>query len=287
VTQTVGAGAVPEQSGAPAPIERLSLNTATVRAGLLDTVEACAAAGVSWIAPWRQQFAEVPIGVAAKAIAAAGLQVSSLCRGGFFPAATVGERAARIDDNRAALDEAAALGAEVLVLVCGGVVGRDLAGSRQMVEEGIAAILPEAEARGVKLGIEPLHPMFAADRSVITTLDQANDMARRLASPWVGAVVDVYHVWWDPQVEDAIVRAGERTLAFHVNDWVVPLVDVLNGRGMMGDGVIDLRHLRRAVDDAGYGGPIEVEIFNENVRAMGLRPALELIVERYRQTVLG
>jgi len=252
----------------------------------LETIDACAAAGVGWIAPWREQFAEVPVAVAARAIGAAGLRVSSLCRGGFFPAATAPERAASIAENLRALDEAAELAADVLVLVCGGVVGRDLAGSRQMVEDGIAAILPAAAARGVKLGIEPLHPMFAADRSVIVTLDQANDMARRLASPWVGAVVDVYHVWWDPQVEEAIARTGEKTLAFHVNDWVVPLVDVLNGRGVMGDGVIDLRRLRRAVDDVGYRGPIEVEIFNESVRAMGLRPALELIVERYLQTVI-
>ena len=281
-----GGSTAPTGDGQPAAVERLSLNTATVRAGLLETVEACAAAGVRWIAPWREQFDGVSVAVAAKAIDAAGLKVSSLCRGGFFPAATAAERAARIDENLMALDEAATLAAEVLVLVCGGVVGRDLAGSRQMVEDGIAAILPAAEACGVKLGIEPLHPMFGADRSVIVTLDQANSLARRLASPWVGAVIDVYHVWWDPEVEDAIARTGERILAFHVNDWVVPLVDVLNGRGMMGDGVIDLRRLRRAVDGAGFGGPIEVEIFNESVRALGLKPALELVVDRYRKTVL-
>lgn len=271
----------------PAPgLARLSLNTATVRAGLLETVEACARAGVPWIAPWRQQFADVPVRQAANAIRAAGLRVSSLCRGGFFPAEDERERLRRIDDSLRALDEAAALGAEVLVLVCGGVVGRDLVGSRQMVEDGIAALLEPAEARGVRLGIEPLHPMFAADRSVVVTLGQANDIVERLRSPWVGVVVDVYHVWWDPRVEDEVRRAGDSVLGFHVNDWIVPLPDVLNGRGMMGDGVIDLRRLRRAVDAVGYRGPIEVEIFNESVRAMGLTRALELIVARYRETVI-
>src|SRR5690606_12164608 len=206
----------------PAPgLARLSLNTATVRAGLLETVEACARAGVPWIAPWRQQFADVPVRQAANAIRAAGLRVSSLCRGGFFPAEDERERLRRIDDNLRALDEAAALGAEVLVLVCGGVVGRDLVGSRQMVEDGIAALLEPAEARGVRLGIEPLHPMFAADRSVVVTLGQANDIVERLRSPWVGVVVDVYHVWWDPRVEDEVRRAGDSVLGFHVNDWIV------------------------------------------------------------------
>lgn len=271
----------------PAPgLERLSLNTATVRAGLLETVEVCARARVPWIAPWRQQLAEVPVRTAARAIADAGLRVSSLCRGGFFPAPSERERRERLDDNLRALDEAAELGAEVLVLVCGGVVGRDLEGSRRMVEDGIAALLEPAAARGVRLGIEPLHPMFAADRSVVVTLGQANDIAERLASPWAGVVVDVYHVWWDPAVEAEIARARGRILGFHVNDWIAPLPDVLNGRGMMGDGVIDLRRLRRCADAAGYAGPIEVEIFNEAVRALGLERALDAVVTRYRETVL-
>ncbi len=271
----------------PAPgLERLSLNTATVRGGLLETVEACARAGVPWIAPWRHQLAEASTKEATRAIRAAGLRVSSLCRGGFFPAPTARERQERIDDNLRALDEAAELGAEVLVLVCGGVVGRDLAGSRRMVEDGIGALLGPAAERGVRLGIEPLHPMFAADRSVVVTLGQANDMAGRLASPWVGVVVDVYHVWWDPAVEDEIARAGRRVLGFHVNDWIVPLPDMLNGRGMMGDGVIDLRGLRRSADAAGYDGPIEVEIFNESVRSLGVAEAVALSARRYRETVL-
>lgn len=267
-------------------LERLSLNTATVRGGLLETIDACARAGVPWIAPWRQQFEEVPVAAAARAIGAAGLRVSSLCRGGFFPAPTEAERRERIADNVAALDEAAELGAEVLVLVCGGVVGRDLAGSRAMVEDGIAALVGPATERGVRLGIEPLHPMFAADRSVVVTLAQATDIAERVASPAVGVVVDVYHVWWDPRVEDEVARAASRIVGFHVNDWIVPLPDMLNGRGMMGDGVIDLRRLREASDAAGYAGPVEVEIFNEAVRDLGVTAAVELVTRRYRETVL-
>ncbi len=283
----------------PVPgLERLSLNTATVRGGtLLDMVDACARAGVPWIAPWRHDFGRVPVEQAARAIRDAGLGVSSLCRGGFFPAASEAERRRRIDDNLRAVDEAAILGTDVLVLVCGGLpergdvperdlADRDLTGARRMVEEGVAAVLPYAQERGVRLGIEPLHPMFGADRSVIVTLAQANAIAARLASPNVGVIVDVYHVWWDPQLESAIREAGRRILGFHVNDWIVPLPDVLAGRGMMGDGVIELRRLRRAVDDVGYAGPIEVEIFNEALWAQDMHDVVRALAERYRETVL-
>lgn len=275
-----------------AALARLSLNTATVRPldavdgpDLLAMIDACARAGIGWIAPWRQQFAQTPVPVAARALRDAGLKVSSLCRGGFFPAADEVARRAAIDDNLRAVDEAAELGTDVLVLVCGGVVGKDIAGSRQMVEDGIAAVLPHAAERGVRLGIEPLHPMFAADRSVITTLAEANAMAERLASPWVGAVVDVYHVWWDPEIAAAIRGAKDHLLGFHVNDWIVPLPDVLAGRGMMGDGVIDLRALREAVEAVGYDGPIEVEIFNQALWARPMDEVLELVKERYLSTV--
>lgn len=267
-------------------LERLSLNTATVRgADLLEMVDACARLGIGWIAPWREQFALVPADKAARAIKDAGMRVSSLCRGGFFPAATQAERDARIDENRRAIDEAAVLGTDVLVLVCGGVVAKDIRGSRQMVEDGISALLPYAAERGVRLGIEPLHPLFAADRSVIVTLGEANALARRLASPWAGVVVDVYHVWWYPQVEDDISATAERILGFHVNDWIVPLPDMLAGRGMMGDGHIDIRGLRLAVDAAGYLGPIEVEIFNEALWARPVDEVLRLLQDRYLATV--
>ena len=271
----------------PGPgIERLSLNTATVRGrGLLEAVDACARAGVPWIAPWREQLEALPAARAGRAIADAGLRVSSLCRGGFFPAAAAAERRARIDDNLRAIDEAAALGTDVLVLVCGGLPDRDLQGARQMVAEGIAAIEPHARARAVRLGIEPLHPMFAADRSVVTTLGEAHALAARLDSPAVGLIVDAYHVWWDPRLREDLAEASRRILGFHVSDWIVPLPDVLAGRGMMGDGVIDLRGLRERVDAAGYRGPIEVEIFNQALWARPLNEALATVVARYRETV--
>jgi len=241
---------------------------------------------VPWIAPWRDQLDALPSARAGRAIADAGLRVSSLCRGGFFPAATEPERRARIDDNLRAIDEAAEIGADVLVLVCGGLPDRDLAGARQMVADGIAAVEPQARARGVRLGIEPLHPMFAADRSVITTLGEARALAARLDSPVVGVIVDAYHVWWDPGLRDEIAAAARHTLGFHVSDWIVPLPDVLDGRGMMGDGVIDLRGMRRQVDAAGYRGPIEVEIFNQALRARPLDEVLATMAARYRGTVI-
>ncbi len=211
-----------------------------------------------------------------------GLIVSSLCRGGMFPAATAAERLVRIDDNKRAIDEAAELGTEVLVLVCGPAPDKDIAGARAMVEDGIAAVKGYAEARGVKLGIEPLHPMFAGDRSVIVSLAQANTMAEKLD---VGVVIDVYHVWWDPEVYPQIERARGRILGFHVNDWIVPLPDMLKGRGMMGDGVIEIRRLREAVDRAGYTGPIEVEIFNQKLYDMPGDELMKLMVDRFDATV--
>jgi sugar phosphate isomerase/epimerase len=191
-----------------------------------------------------------------------------------FPAATATERAARIDDNRRAIDESAALGAEVLVLVCGAAPDRDLAAAREMVGEGIAAIAPYAAERGIRLGIEPLHPAFAAERSCITTMREARLIAERFAPGNVGVVVDVYHVWWDPARAAEIARLGERIAGYHVNDWLVPAKNVLMNRGMMGDGVIELRRIRAEVERAGYRGPIEVEIFNE---ALWERPLDEIV----------
>jgi len=185
-----------------------------------------------------------------------------------FVAADAPGRQAALDDNRRAVDEAAELGTKVLVLVCGGLADRDLDEARAQVEEGIARLLPYAQDRGVKLGIEPLHPAFAADRSVIVTLGQANDLVTRLASPWVGVVIDVYHVWWDPELYRQIERAGGHILGFHVNDWLNPNPEPLMGRGMIGDGVVDVGRIRRAVDAAGYDGPIEVEIFNQAIWEM-------------------
>jgi sugar phosphate isomerase/epimerase len=265
---------------------RLSLNQRTTeRWSVREAVEGCARAGIPAIGLWRDKVAQAGLAESARLVRDAGLQVSSLCRGGMFPAVTAAERRERIEDNRRAIDEAAELGAEVLVLVCGGVPDRDITAAREMVAEGIAAVVPYAVERGVRLGIEPLHPMFAADRSVIVTLEQANDLAARLAVDNVGVVIDVYHVWWDPQVYAEIDRAAGRIFGFHVNDWLVPTPDVLLGRGMMGDGVIELRRLREAVDRAGYSGPIEVEIFNQTIWDAPGDEVLALMVERFREYV--
>lgn len=202
-----------------------------------------------------------------------------------FPAATEKERKERVEDNLRAIDEAAAIGAALLVLVCGPAPDRDLVGARAMVVDGISQIVDHAKASGVRLGIEPLHPMYAADRSVVVTLQQANDMAARFDSATVGVVVDVYHVWWDPQVYVEIARAGRRIFAFHVSDWLVPTTSMLMSRGMMGQGVIEIRRLRQAVEEAGYNGPIEVEIFNDQVWQMPIREALQKVRACYLQAV--
>jgi len=261
---------------------RLSLNQATtMNWPMADTLDGCARAGVDWIGLWRHKVEELGAAETARRMHAHGMRASSLCRGGFFPAASAIERQERIDDNKRALDQACELGAPVLVLVAGPAPDRDIDAARRMVEDGIGAVLPHAVERGVKLAIEPLHPMFAGDRSVVVTLGQANAMADRIASPNVGVAVDVYHVWWDPNVYAEIARAAGRILGFHVSDWLVPPPDHVLGRGMMGDGVIELRRLREAVDSAGYDGPIEVEIFNQKVWDTPGNEVLALAKERF------
>jgi sugar phosphate isomerase/epimerase len=249
---------------------------------LREAVEGCVRNGIPSIALWRHKVAAIGLAESARIVRGSGLTVSSLCRGGMFPAATAAERQAKIDDNRRAIDEAVTLGTDVLVLVCGPSPDRDIDGARKMVEDGIAAIKDYAVSCGIRLGIEPLHPMFAADRSVIVSFAQANDMAERFG---IGVVIDVYHVWWDPEVYAQIERARGRILGFHVNDWIVPLPDLLKGRGMMGDGVIEIRRLREAVDRAGYTGPIEVEIFNQKLYDMPGDELMKLTVERFAATV--
>jgi sugar phosphate isomerase/epimerase len=248
-------------------ISQLSINLATVRmqGGLVELIEACARAGVPAVAPWRDQVAAAGLETSVKAIRDAGLEVSGLCRGGMFPAATAAGREAAIEDNRRAVDEAVALGAECLVLVVGGLPegSRDIEGARAMVEDGIARLLEHSCSARLPLAIEPLHPMYAADRCCVNTLGQALDMAGRLG-PDVGVAIDAYHVWWDPEVEAQIARAGreKRILGYHICDWLVPTRDLLTDRGMMGDGVIDLAGLRAMIEATGYAGFHEVEIFS-------------------------
>jgi sugar phosphate isomerase/epimerase len=263
-------------------LSRLSLNQATTQGwSLREAVDGCARAGIPWIGLWREKVAEAGLEASARLVRDAGLRVSSLCRGGFFPVATAAERQARAADNRRAVDEAAALGADVLVLVCGPAPDKDIATGRAMVEEGIAQLLPYAAECGVKLGIEPLHPIFAGDRSVIVTLAEANTLAERLRSPWLGVIIDVYHVWWDPELYTQIARAAAYTFGYHVNDWLAPPPDPLLGRGMMGDGVIELPKIRAAVEAAGYQGPIEVEIFNRALWDTPGDAVLTTMCERY------
>ena len=265
-----------------ADLTRLSLNQMTTeRASLADTVEACARHGVPYIAVWRHKLAELGLGAAVRKIGDAGLRVSSVCRGGMFPAATRAEREARIDDNRRAVDEAAALGAEILVLVCGAAPDKDIAGARHMVADGIAELVPYAAECGVRLGIEPLHPAFAAERSCITTLREARCLSERFDARTVGIVADVYHIWWDPDLDAEIARAAGRLVGFHVSDWLVPTQNVLMNRGLMGDGVIDVRGIRGAVEQVGYAGPIEVEIFNEAIWNTPIDTVLQQVKERY------
>lgn len=246
----------------------LSLNTATVKKqwNLAQAIDGCARHGIRGISPWRDQLQELGLPRAKELIHTHGLTVTGLCRGGFFTAKDW------LDDNRRAIEEAHELGAQCLVLVVGGLPkgSKDLGRARERVKECISMILPEARQAGVPLAIEPLHPMQAAERACVSTLEQALDICDALGDDGrseqcaLGVAVDVYHVWWDPKIEQQIRRAGKkRILAYHICDWLVPTRDLLNDRGMMGDGVIDLPRIRSWVEDAGYAGMHEVEIFSE------------------------
>jgi sugar phosphate isomerase/epimerase len=237
---------------------------------------------------WRDQVADVGLAEAARLVRDRRVTVTSLCRGGFFTEPDPERRKDAIADNRTAVDEAVALGTDVLILVSGGLPpgSRDLDGARVRVADALAELVPYARNRGIRLALEPLHPMFCSDRCVVSTLDQALDIAELFPADTVGVVVDAYHVWWDPGVYRAIERAAGRIFSFQVCDWVTPLpAGVLLGRGMMGDGCVDLARLRSAVDDAGYTGPVEVEIFSEELATRPGEKIVELVVERYLSEV--
>jgi sugar phosphate isomerase/epimerase len=272
----------------------LSLNWATVRErwDLRQAIEGCARHGIPGIAPWREPLQAIGIDEAARLIRDHGLTVSGLCRAGMFPAADASGRQAAIDGTRRAIDEAAAIGAACLVVLAGGMPpgSKDLALARRQAQDGIAAVLPHARAAGVPLAIEPLHPMYAADRCCINTLAQANELCAELdpdGAGGLGVAIDVYHVFWDPGLEREIARAGTagRILAFHVCDWLVPTKDLLLDRGMMGDGVIAIPKIRAAVEAAGYAGMIEVEIFSRAWWRRDPDEVLRIIAERYRTVV--
>ena len=269
-------------------LEGLSINLATVRAqwNVREAVEACRRHGIGAVDPWRDQVAKIGLDTCVRAVKDNGMRVTGYCRGGMFPAADAAGRQAAIDDNYRAIDEAVALGAECLVIVAGGLPkgSRDIAAARQMVADGLAAILPYARSASMPLAIEPLHPMTAADRCCVNTLAQALDLCDQLGEG-VGVTIDTYHVWWDPDLASQIARAGRgnRILAHHICDWLVPTQNLVTDRGMMGDGVIDLRGFRRMIEAAGFHGPQEVEIFSaENWWKRPGDEVLRTCIQRYR-----
>jgi len=268
---------------------RLSLNQyTTFNWTTKEAIEGCRKAGLHWIGLWRDKVEAQGLDETVKLLRDNDVQVSSLCRGGFFPAETQAKRDEAIEENERAIDECATLGTDTLVLVCGGIhANNDIDSARQMVFDGIATLIPYAQERGVKLGIEPLHPIYAADRNVIVTLGQSNDFALQLNKDFssystpVGVVIDVFHVWWDPTVYEEIKRARGHTFGFHVCEWITPLPDTLKARGMMGNGHIEIRRLREAVEAEGYDGPIECEIFNQEIWDSPGAEVVELMKERY------
>ena len=266
---------------------RLSLNQATIKYAALDEALAVtAAAGYESIGLWREPVQEVGIPDAVRRVADSGVRVSSLCRGGFFTVEEGPARRAAIDDNRRALDEASALGAPALVLVAGGLPqgSRDLVGARSRVRDALGELAAHARATGVTLAIEPLHPMYAADRAVVSTLAQALDLAADFEPGEVGVVVDTFHVWWDPALEQSVRRAGAegRIASYQVCDWVTPLpADVLLARGYPGDGHIDFTPITELVEEVGYTGDIEVEIFNQSVWDAPFTDVARITAERF------
>jgi sugar phosphate isomerase/epimerase len=277
----------------------LSLNTATVRkqGSLIEIIEACARHGIRAIDPWRDQVAAVGLNRAVTAVRDAGLELSGYCRGGMFTADAAHRQEER-DDNRRAIDEAKALGAPCVVLVCGGLPQYSRPGSapskniwaaQAQVDDGIAELLDYARAANMPLAIEPLHPMFAADRACVSTTRQALDICDRIdpsGSALLGVALDVYHVWWDFELLAQIERAGnKRLLAFHVCDWLVPTTDMLNDRGMMGDGVIDIPRIRAAVEARGYAGYVEVEIFSNRWWGLPIDKVIATCIARSKLAV--
>lgn len=297
----------------------LSINTATVRKQrgvdmpLPAIIEACVQRGITAISPWRDQVAAAGLPAISRLVKSHGLTLSGYCRGGMFPFTDAGGEQAAYEDNRRAVDEACELNAACLVLVVGGLPGaltgkaahKDIALARNQVSDGIAELLEYAKASKMPLAIEPLHPMYAADRACINTMEQALDVCEMLdpirsgqhgqtQQAWLGVAVDVYHVWWDPKLQAQIQRAGadpergraSRLLAFHVCDWLTPTTDLLNDRGMMGDGVIDIPRIRGWIEDAGFSGYSEVEIFStRNWWQKGTDAVLDTCIQRHRTCV--
>lgn len=263
-------------------LARFSINQMTVKQlGMPELVDACLELGVPGVGLWREPVRSYGLEETARLVRDAGLAVTTLCRGGFLTAIDPAERARALDDNRRAVDEAATLGTDTLVLVSGGLPAgsKDLHGARERIADALGELGPYAEERGVRLAVEPLHPMFASDRCVVSTLAQALDLAERFPARQVGVTVDTYHIWWDDRAPGQIARAGAggRIHTFQLADWTTPLPEgVLNGRGQIGEGSIDMREWLSHVEAAGYTGPVEVELFND---ALWARDGREVLAE--------
>lgn len=268
-------------------LERFSINQMTVKQlSMPELVDGCLELGITGVGLWREPVAVYGLDATAKLVRDAGLSVTTLCRGGFFTAIDPAERAAALADNRRAIDEAATLGTDTLVLVSGGLPAgsKDLHGARERIADALSELGPYAASNGVRLAIEPLHPMFASDRCVVSTLSQALDIAERFPADQVGVTVDTYHIWWDDTAPAAIARAGAsgRIHTFQLADWITPLPQgVLTGRGQIGDGAIDMREWKSYVEAAGYTGPIEVELFNDELWAGDGRELLAQTAQRF------
>lgn len=265
-------------------LSRLCIHTITTKPWPIEkSAQEFSKKGVGGITVWRDALQGRNIAETGKMLRELNLEIVSLCRGGFFPALDQKGRQAALEDNFRAIDEAEALGAPMVVLVCGAAPGQSLVESRKQIQEGVAACLDHAKAAGVKLTIEPLHPMYAGDRSAVNTLAQANDMAEALQSPWVGIAVDIYHLWWDADLQNQLIRAGKNgnLSAFHICDWKTPTLDMLNDRGLMGEGCIDIRQIRGWVESTGFTGFNEVEVFSNIHWKEDQHVFLDKIVDAY------
>ncbi len=267
-------------------LSQLCIHTITTKPWSIETAaQKFSEAGVKGITVWRDALAGRNIRQTGQLLRDSGLEIVSLCRGGFFPSSDVSKRKAALDDNRKAIEEAAELGAPMIVLVCGSDPNQPLEESRKQIQEGIESVLPEAKSAGIKLAIEPLHPMYADTRSAVNTMEQANDMATAINSPFVGVAVDVYHLWWDPHLEHEIKRCGKNNhlFAFHICDWNVPTTDFLWDRGLMGEGCIPVNKIRSWVEETGFNGYYEVEIFSNKFWSEDQSVFLNKIIKAYKE----
>lgn len=270
-----------------------SINTATLgfQAPIGEVIEAVARAGFGMVSPWRRDTKDQDVAAVARHVRDAGLKISGYCRSPYIPAATKERYLANIDENKRAIDDAATLGAPVFIMVVGSLPegSKDLEGARQQVRQACAELVDHGRQAGVKIGLEPLHPVYAAERSCLTLLSEAIDWCETIegatADPQIGTIIDCYHVWWDPYLFRDIKRAGQsrRIFGFHICDWLVPTTDVLSDRGMMGDGVIDIPAIRAAIESTGYTGAVEVEIFSaENWWKRPMSETLKVCRERFK-----